>query len=266
LNKKDTFIIIFFIISLFLAGFSIYRAWFAPARSSSSENIEQWLELLTYKDSHSRSLAANKLGRMGKKKAVPYLIEALNKEKHKGVMISIIVALKKLRDERAVDILINMFDYPALNIQAAACEALGEIGDIRATEKLISYVDEKEGQAPQAITALGLIQDKRALYILTKYLWIDDMSIRTIIINAFRDIGDSSALPYLKELMRDPLKGLSIYNSSAPVLPEKEDPELKKHGFEGPESPQDEGTQKHHSDVLIELIREVIKEIKEKDR
>lgn len=91
------------------------------------QRFEKWMRLLDGHDAEMSKVAADKLAEIGNLKAVPALIEALEK-RTTFVAVASAHALGKMGDDRAIDPLIKALKrHPDLAVQSAAAEALGEL-------------------------------------------------------------------------------------------------------------------------------------------
>lgn len=102
----------------------------------------------------------------------------------------IIIQLGRIKDKRAVNILINLLNDKDFLINIASIGALGEIGDSSAVEPLIVLLDSTKqsndiNKTNLIITALGKIGDKRAI----KY-----------IINSFNLLNEKKVIDFLKKM------------------------------------------------------------------
>jgi HEAT repeat protein len=105
--------------------------------------------------------AASALGEIGDLSAVPALIAALDKRFVCGRAIE---ALAKLRDQRAIEPLINFF---ARNPDPSVATVLGNWGDRRAVDPLINAMDNPDSHVRfYSARALGKLGDRRALPVL----------------------------------------------------------------------------------------------------
>jgi HEAT repeat protein len=117
-----------------------------------------------------REAAAIALGKIGDKKAIEVLLEALN-DHYCFVCEASAKALGRIADERSIDALIEALKYPLPNqekysqwqrVRANAAEALGKIGDHRALNGLIEALkDEDDNVRFQASNSLHKIDGDR---------------------------------------------------------------------------------------------------------
>ena len=136
--------------------------------------IEELFTKLKEGSAPGRFTAANRLGKMGDKKAVDHLIAALDDE-----------------DDKVLDNVIF---------------ALGEIGDARAVPHLVRMLGRsKSGRARKsAAKALGMLCSKDAVNALVRALKDEDFKVRKSAARSLGQIGDRAAVPALKEAMSDP--------------------------------------------------------------
>ncbi len=91
---------------------------------------------------------------------VERLIQNLNSE-YRDLRMSAVWTLRKVKDARALEALINALKHKDLLVRAKAAEALGEIKNPKAVEPLIAILtDEEETVREFAAKALGDITGK----------------------------------------------------------------------------------------------------------
>ncbi len=91
---------------------------------------------------------------------VERLIQNLNSE-YRDLRMSAVWTLRKVKDSRALEALINALKHKDLLVRAKAAEALGEIKNPKAVEPLIAILtDEEETVREFAAKALGDITGK----------------------------------------------------------------------------------------------------------
>lgn len=119
------------------------------------------MPLLQDKVKAVRAEAANALAAMGEA-AVPLLVEALKHDQWL-VRLHAVEALGRIRSSGAVEPLLRvLFNDPDAAVREDAARSLGEIGDPRAVEFLLTAMREP-GLRTRAIEALGKIGDRRAV-------------------------------------------------------------------------------------------------------
>ena len=112
----------------------------------------------------------------------------------------IIRVLGKKKDENSVELILRALDtFP--NSQYSAIEALGEIGDVRAFDRLVEIFENGKGEfRPYAARALGKLGDMRAVPILKKYISKGDNYLQGAIMYVLETLTGTS--PRLEEEKR----------------------------------------------------------------
>jgi HEAT repeat protein len=176
---------------------------------------------------------ADALAEIGDKRAVPALIDLL--EKKGAAAFFAIDALVKLKDPRALPALRKLESSEVDVIQAmlpAAIRALDPADPYPASRvpDLIHIVS-TPGSAMrwQAIKTLGALRDKRAVPALVIMLDTDDDLERSHAVAALGQIGDKSVVPAVRKLLRDPEESVRIAAREALALLTKPAP-VKKAG------------------------------------
>lgn len=117
---------------------------------------EKLVEILVEdKNANVRAAAAKTIGRLQYINAVPQLILALNDEE--WVCFSALEALTDLKDESAVESIINLLGSSSETIRFAAIEALGKIASPSAAKSLTDHVS-KAVDFEKHVTIKSLIQ------------------------------------------------------------------------------------------------------------
>ena len=114
-------------------------------------------------DAPARGLAAKALGRLGNSDVIPVLLGSLEGETRANQMW-IIWSLGKLKARDGVDDLVRLlYESEIAGVRQFAAQALGEIGDQRATTPLINALGDPKGRVQRAAAdALGRLGDSRA--------------------------------------------------------------------------------------------------------
>ena len=104
--------------------------------------------------------AAQCLGKIGHRAATPWLLQALQENRHPGAAVWIIQALGRLQDSRATDTLLRLMrDTDSQAVRYSAIEALGLIGDRRVIEPIKMYLNDSShhvrSRAQKALELLG---------------------------------------------------------------------------------------------------------------
>ena len=151
--------------------------------------------------------------------ALPSLLEAV-KHSEWLVRLHAVEALGKSRSADAVEpllwVLFNDHDHA---IREDVIRALGELGDGRAVEFLVTVMKEP-GLRPLAVEALGKIGDRRAVPVLMRVLegtdrpiaravsgcgdrWDEEMQTKSAAARALGNLGDDAAIPTLLGALDD---------------------------------------------------------------
>ena len=124
-----------------------------------------------------RSSAAEALGKIGDKRAVEPLIEAL-RDSFSDVRYYAARALGEIRDSRVVEPLIEALRDEDYEVRGNAALALGKIGDKRAVEPLTKSLKNKDRgvrmRATEALDRLGWIpkdDSEKTRYLIAKKQW-----------------------------------------------------------------------------------------------
>lgn len=158
-----------------------------------SYNLYGEANLLNDPDPTVRSREARRLGNEKVKEAVPDLIEAL-KDKVTGVRINAVVALGKLKDERAIEPLrdiLNNDKVPAARMKAA--EALAGFNNEKILPDLIKASDSKdENVRSSAVRSLGETGGEQAVKkLIEKARYDEKWQVRRASIEGLTDIVEN---------------------------------------------------------------------------
>jgi len=166
--------------------------------------VEALIPYLQDDDPKVRSSIASALGKLGDLRAVEPLMQLIDEKDWKMFYAQqeAITALGTLKDTRATDLLISCLEDSQLQHQAA--QALGEIGDERAIDPLIDHLHDSRSRMRQAvIIALGHIGSTETTEYLITYLNDEDENIRRNTASALGAIGDSRAIEPLIHCLND---------------------------------------------------------------
>ncbi|MDR4464750.1 MAG: HEAT repeat domain-containing protein [Nitrospira sp.] len=178
-----------------------------------TDAIEPLIPLLQDKVKAVREEAAASLGAMGDP-AIPLLLNALHHDEW-IVRLHAVESLGKTRSPQAVEPLLSvLFNDTDSAVREDAVRALGEIGDSRSVEYLLTAMREP-GLRTVAIEALGKIGDTRAVPRLIECIsgavrpeitqtvggcgdqWTEELVAQGAAVRALGDIGDDQAIPSL---------------------------------------------------------------------
>lgn len=112
--------------------------------------------------------------------------------------------LIRFKNPAAFDILLNALSHQNLIVRKTACYPLGNIGDNRAVEPLLAFLEDKSSRiASPPIIALGKIGDKRAVNSLIPMMNHPKHWIRRHTIEALENLSDKRAVPHITERLQD---------------------------------------------------------------
>jgi HEAT repeat protein len=180
--------------------------------------IARMMPLLQDKVTAVRVEAAEALARIGQA-AVPSLLEALQSREWL-VKLHAIEALGKMQSPDTVEpLLFVLFNDPDAAVRTDAVRALGDIGDPRAVDFILTALNDLDVR-PVAVESLGKIGDRRAVPALVKIVngssqpdqsrpldgcgdrWDQEMIVMGLAVRALGDIGDGTAIPALIAALR----------------------------------------------------------------
>ena len=175
--------------------------------------VKPLLPLLQDKVKAVRVDAANALALLGKA-AVPFLVEAL-KHHEWLVRLHAVEALGRIKSTDTVEPLLHvLFNDRDTAVRVDAARSLGEIGDPRAVEFLLTAMTDLDVR-PQAVEALGKIGDRRAVPSLVAVVtgssrpaesrpldgcgdrWDQEMVAMEAAVRALAQIRDEATIPIL---------------------------------------------------------------------
>lgn len=171
-------------------------------------------------NANARNAAMEVYAALGAERSRPLLLQLLV-DKDEEIRIFAANILGTIRDRGAVPELITALSDPDLNVKHAAAEALGRIKDPRAVDALIESLNTDMWLQFPAAMALGAIGDRRAVQPLLALLTVPGANIPAI--QALGKIGDCAALdplgifledeePSLREWALDAVAGIAVKN------------------------------------------------------
>ncbi len=161
--------------------------------------VEPLLEKLPDADKKSASAMGETLGRIGKRRSVPGLIEILRNGKKEYHRTSAAVALGNIGYTQSIPALVDAL-APGGELQSAAEKALALIG-VRAVEPLLAALDSPDSvKRCSAARVLGNIGNGRAVEPLSIVLLGKDISLAMEAANALGKIGDARAMEPLSQM------------------------------------------------------------------
>lgn len=167
--------------------------------------IAALIERLKDSDATVRRAAANSLGNLRSRTAVPALIAAIT-DRNKDVRHAVCEALGNIRDARAVDALSRALKDEHPDVRHAALDALGEFTEseeITAQQIAPSAQDARAETRAKAAEMLGEIGDRSALPILQRLLRDASADVRRQAVEALGKMQDAGSSTQLMPLIRD---------------------------------------------------------------
>ena len=147
--------------------------------------------------------AAGALEKIRDPRAVDLMVASLEKE-NSEVCMKIVFALGSIGDPRVVELLIALLDDKYSGISNAAAWALGDIGDSRAVEPLIEILkDNSRGFHENYIHALGSIGDSRAVEVLIAAMEDSCSNVRKTAVIGLGKIGDARAVDPIISIFKE---------------------------------------------------------------
>ncbi|MGH8906507.1 MAG: HEAT repeat domain-containing protein, partial [Egibacteraceae bacterium] len=120
-----------------------------------------------------------------------------------GALAGIVSILGKRDFVLAAPMLVRHLSHPDADVGREAAVALGELGDHRAAEPLLTLLAGSDTTLWEA-WALGLLSEHRAFEVLRERLGDPDAEMRQAVVGAFRQLGDVRAVEPLLGLLGDP--------------------------------------------------------------
>ena len=166
-------------------------------------NIEKIVLDLEAEDRKLRIVAAEKLGNIRDENAIIPLIESL-KDIDPDVRLAASDSLFKI-GPITVDYLIQALDEDDTNMQLRVIELLGEMGDKRAINPLIIFLDEKNNIFIRIATikSLGGFDNEKVIDSLLFVLTDKSYMLRIVVVEVLGEVGDERIKEILKESLKD---------------------------------------------------------------
>lgn len=166
-------------------------------------NLEKVVSDLDAEDRKLRIVAAEKLGNIRDEKAIIPLIKSL-KDIDPDVRLAASDSLFKM-GPITVDYLIQALDEDDTNMQLRVIELLGEMGDKRAINPLINFLDEKNNIFIRIATikSLGRFDNEKVIDSLLFVLTDKSYMLRIVVVEVLGEVGDVRTKEILKESLND---------------------------------------------------------------
>src|SRR3989339_18383 len=151
-----------------------------------------------------REKSARALGNLGRPEAGEALISALNSNTNLTIVCAIAEALGQIGDTRAVEPLITFLHHKESIIRECTASSLGNLRDSRAVASLIAALnDEQERVRWYAADSLGKIGDPVCVDSLIKLLSDTNARVRESAVTALGQIGNQQAIESLVKALQD---------------------------------------------------------------
>jgi HEAT repeat protein len=149
----------------------------ALPKAEKEKDLERLAEFLKHKKVEVRRRAALTLGKLGDKRGVPVMMADFPKATGND-RDNVVVALRILRDPRAIPLLRETLKDPSPYVRCIAVAALGELKAAEAYDEIVALTTDKgttQGCLPMApghlaCYALGALGDKKAVPVLIERL------------------------------------------------------------------------------------------------
>jgi len=162
------------------------------------------------------------------KKAYEPLIKSLKKCNDIAIKQQILLALGEIKDQRALDVVIEYLDDDDEIVGHFASLAVGKIGGNGAVQKLLGIMAGlRPGRRSHAITALEILGNQKAVPALIEALFSRDDEIREAAARALQYIPDERSFKPLAYCLKDRSSRIRIYSAYALAFTGK--PEALKH-------------------------------------
>lgn len=172
-----------------------------------SRSVTPLIKALADNSSYVRMRIARSLGNFKDKKAIDALINCLD-DAHEDVRVEAARTLGRIKDKRTVDkLILSLKDDDDLRVSEFVAEALGEIGDNKASDYLAEVLEEYTEDYYiyfrfNAAVALAKMKDKRAIKPLINGLKTSNPHYSSMCASMLGFIGDTSAVEPLIEALK----------------------------------------------------------------
>jgi HEAT repeat protein len=161
---------------------------------------QEFLKMIKDSDPSVRAVA---IGGFCTPSGETFLIDAL-KDDQTTVRCNAALLLGKMKSERAIQDLENLFSDNRSLVRAHAVEAIGEIGSVRSSPKIIRLLEDPNFTVRQkSAEALGNLEDTAAIIPLTYVLRDVNPDVRATAATSLSHFRDPRAIPSLYALLKD---------------------------------------------------------------
>ena len=202
-----------------------YQAAYALGNIGSPRAVQDLLAHIHADDDKLRLSVIENVGKIGDLAATVPLLRQYERTEDRTEQWAILDALQKLRDPRAVPMLIDLLSAKNDYSRVGAARALGAIGSRAEVPALIDALDgEDVNVVLSCVEALGQIGDPRATDVLIVLLEHDNLRLATTATVALGAINDPKAVSPLVKALYRPDAGYSYYERVAEALVAIKDP------------------------------------------
>ncbi|MDH5681681.1 MAG: HEAT repeat domain-containing protein, partial [Spirochaetota bacterium] len=192
-----------------------------PAKSSASDSIEKYKEILEFGTSGKRIWVISEIEKSKNKAYSPLLKDILLKEKNDEVLIKTVVCINNLKVKEHAPLVARLVDSQNKHLKVAAISSLGILEHYMSKDKLLSIL--KNESDPYIIEAcvmsLGKLKSQKSLPQLYALYDKSKTKIDTkhAIITALGDIGNTSSIPFLEKILDNPgsARSLRVYSAGS---------------------------------------------------
>lgn len=158
--------------------------------------VDGLLTLLDDSDLYLLRECINLLGRIGNPKALPTLIDLLNREPNDDELHEdVIIALGRIGDDRAVDSILALSAHTNVYIRQRVAKALGSFSSGRNVEVLITLLDDDSNEVrANAAQSLGMIGETNAIPALDNALDDGEWTVRKQAATALAQFHDEAVI------------------------------------------------------------------------
>jgi len=173
---------------------------------SARENAEKLVSILNNSNFDIRNKTIETLSQLKNTEVVDYLISILDSNASKLVKESVCNALGKIGDKKATTALIESLESQYESVRYQAVIALGKIADVQAIPSLIKILENQDDSLvrSEAAKALGMIGDPSSYKILITILRREeDRFMKYHTVTSLGKIGNKKAIKELQKIAKE---------------------------------------------------------------
>lgn len=188
-------------------------------------DVDKTIELLLYGNDREREYAAEFLGKLKIKKAIPFLNGAIAKDKSFLVRLASVSSLNKLGEPYDAKIIEEALQSDDRFVRLKAVQVLQGLSEWKNRELVLSLFNDKDVEIRKnIIIAAGKLKIKGALDLLISMLKDPDPEIRESVVISLGSLNDTKALKPLLEILGD--SSIKIVRAAVISLGELGDEEI----------------------------------------